>query len=215
MTTGFNTEFKFNDRVFHVQTEDKGLTNPKIQTLIYVRGEILDSLQDDYSDLLNNQAVSESDIALRMEAQHKHVVNDIKSGKFESMPISRALYEDSLFNDRPLDEVILEYLQKGGATETLELIPDGPFSPTFGSLFEFAMTARLCNSKFPVPEAKISVKFISNFQKTVELIAGKTDLHGKFSFSINLPPIQPGHCEILLSCVSEHGNDEIRTFISA
>ena len=34
------------------QTEDKGLANPKIETLIYVGGEILDNYRSSYEDLL-------------------------------------------------------------------------------------------------------------------------------------------------------------------
>jgi len=39
--TGFNTDIKHGERVFHVQTEDRGLTNPVIESLVYVGGEIL------------------------------------------------------------------------------------------------------------------------------------------------------------------------------
>jgi hypothetical protein len=214
MATGFNTEFKFNNRVFHVQTEDKGLANPKIQTLIYVRGEILDSFQSCYSDLLENGSASESKVLQRMEEQHKNAVIDIKNGKYETTPIYQTPDEDHVFSDRPLEEALIEYLQNEGAIETMELILDGPLTPKFGSLFHFSLTARFCNSKFPIADAKVSVKLISSFKKTVELMIGKTDQHGKFSASIDLPPSQPGNCAIMLSSVSEHGNDEIRAFIS-
>jgi len=42
--TGFNTDIKHNEKVYHVQTEDKGLQNPYIESLVYVGGEILDSV---------------------------------------------------------------------------------------------------------------------------------------------------------------------------
>ena len=38
MITGYNTDVRHGNRIFHVQTEDKGLGNPKIETLIYVGG---------------------------------------------------------------------------------------------------------------------------------------------------------------------------------
>ena len=43
MITGFNTDIKHNDKVYHIQTEDKGLQNPYIESLVYVGGEILAS----------------------------------------------------------------------------------------------------------------------------------------------------------------------------
>ena len=41
MITGFNTDIKHNEKVYHVQTEDKGVGNPYIESLVYVGGEIL------------------------------------------------------------------------------------------------------------------------------------------------------------------------------
>ena len=43
MITGFNTDVKYKGVIYHVQTEDKGTTNPLIETLIYRGGEILGS----------------------------------------------------------------------------------------------------------------------------------------------------------------------------
>ena len=43
MITGFNTDIKHNEKVYHIQTEDKGLQNPYIESLVYVGGEILAS----------------------------------------------------------------------------------------------------------------------------------------------------------------------------
>jgi hypothetical protein len=122
MATGFNTEFKFNERVFHVQTEDKGIANPKIQTLVYVRGEILNSFQSDYSDLLENGSASESSVSRQMEEQHKNVVADIKNGKYETAPSGQASGEDSVFSGRPLEEAILEYLQSEHGNDEIKAI---------------------------------------------------------------------------------------------
>ena len=41
MITGFNTDVKHKNRVFHIQTEDKGEDNPYVESLVYVGGEIL------------------------------------------------------------------------------------------------------------------------------------------------------------------------------
>ena len=43
LITGFNTDVKYKGVVYHVQTEDKGVSNPLIETLIYKGGEILGS----------------------------------------------------------------------------------------------------------------------------------------------------------------------------
>ncbi len=65
MITGYNTDVRHGNRVFHIQTEDKGLSNPKIETLIYVGGEILDSYRSSYEDLLYAPPVVDAVVQLR------------------------------------------------------------------------------------------------------------------------------------------------------
>ena len=79
MITGYNTDVRHGNRVFHVQTEDKGLANPKIETLIYVGGEILDNYRSSYEDLLAAAVTSEPVIQERMDEQHRAVIRDIKN----------------------------------------------------------------------------------------------------------------------------------------
>ena len=134
MITGYNTDVRHGNRVFHVQTEDKGLSNPKIETLIYVGGEILDSYRSSYEDLTVAPPVTESVIQSRMDEQHRAVIRDIKNGKYDLTPPD--LLEQQAFNDRPLDQAILEFLQQEGDVDTLELVLDQPLKPAFGSLFK-------------------------------------------------------------------------------
>ena len=69
MITGFNTDVDYQDRVFHVQTEDKGLDNPVVESLVYCGGEIIESRRNSYSDLSEGGTYSEDEILMRMEAQ--------------------------------------------------------------------------------------------------------------------------------------------------
>ena len=54
MITGFNTDIEYNGQVYHVQTEDKGVDNPVIESLIYIGGEILGSRKLPYSKILTD-----------------------------------------------------------------------------------------------------------------------------------------------------------------
>jgi hypothetical protein len=66
--TGFNTDVKYRGLVYHVQTEDKGTTNPLIETLIYKGGEILASRRLPYGDLKPPRRARHQQA---MEDQHK------------------------------------------------------------------------------------------------------------------------------------------------
>lgn len=213
MITGYNTDVRHGNRIFHVQTEDKGLTNPKIETLIYVGGEILDSYRSSYEDLLAAPPISDGVIQSRMDEQHRAVIRDIKNGKYDLTPPD--LLEQQAFNDRPLDQAILEFLQQEGDVDTLELVLDEPMKPVFGNPFRLRIKARLCHSQSPITGAEVSVKLVSSLKKATSLLSGKTDVEGHFIGDVQLPPSQPGQCAVVVCCTSEQGFDEVKAAVVA
>ena len=213
MITGYNTDVRHGNRVYHVQTEDKGVSNPKIETLIYVGGEILDSYRSSYEDLLSNPPVPETAIQARMDDQHRAVIRDIKNGKYDLTPPDPL--EQQAFNDRPLDQAILEFLQLEGDVDTLELVLDQPMRPAFGSLFKVQVRARLCQSQSPVSDAEIAVKLVSSLKKATGLLSGRTGPDGIFTGEIQLPPSQPGQCAVVVTCSSDQGFDEVKATVIA
>ncbi len=213
MITGYNTDVRHGNRIFHVQTEDKGQSNPRIETLIYVGGEILDSYRSSYEDLLAHPPLDEGVIQARMDEQHRAVIRDIKNGKYDLTPPD--LLEKQAFNDRPLDQAILEFLQQEGDVDTLELVLDQPLRPVFGATFPIRVRARLCQSHQPVVGAEVTLKLVSSLKKAVGLIAGRTDTEGLFTGTVQLPPSQPGQCAVVLNCTCEHGFDEVKATVAA
>jgi hypothetical protein len=81
MITGYNTDVRHNEVVFHVQTEDKGNTNPCIESLIYVGGQVLASRKASYAELLAEG--KEKDILALMDHQHRTMIAAIRHGKFD------------------------------------------------------------------------------------------------------------------------------------
>ena len=71
--TGFNTDVKHETKVFHVQTEDRGVANPVVESLVYVGGEILLSKKSPYKDLISGDRVDEKALREMMDLQHRRV----------------------------------------------------------------------------------------------------------------------------------------------
>jgi len=123
MLTGFNTDFKYKGTVYHVQTEDNGTANPVIVTLLYQGGAILASKKTSYADILKFEQL-EKVVRELMENQHKQIIRDLISGKFEGIggpkaeeePVEAELAESDeafgsdVISNKSLDEVILDYL---------------------------------------------------------------------------------------------------------
>jgi hypothetical protein len=107
MNVGYNTDIKYRNEVFHIQTEDKGQGNPLIETLVYLHGEILLSRRVSYAHLL---AAAEKNKTVKnlMKTQHDQVCAELKGGNF-----SHLLSMDTQnVEDTTLDEMVLEYMQK-------------------------------------------------------------------------------------------------------
>lgn len=82
MQLGFNTNFRYRDVVFHVQTEDSGRANPHVITHIFHGGNIIASLKTDYSALLV-EADLEGAVRKLMESQHKSMLKKLSRGEFD------------------------------------------------------------------------------------------------------------------------------------
>lgn len=82
MITGYNTDVRHQDVVFHVQTEDKGERNPYIESLVYVGGQVLAARRSDYQDLLDSGGGDKAVLA-KMEKQHRAMIAAIRRGKLD------------------------------------------------------------------------------------------------------------------------------------
>ncbi|MEZ4280138.1 MAG: hypothetical protein R3F21_11050 [Myxococcota bacterium] len=82
MQLGFNTNFRYRDVIFHVQTEDSGRANPHVITHIFHGGNIIASLKSDYSALLV-EADLEGAVRKLMESQHKSMLKKLSRGEFD------------------------------------------------------------------------------------------------------------------------------------
>ena len=82
MITGFNTDVKHKNRVFHIQTEDKGEGNPYVESLVYVGGEILATKRTSYAEVVS---AGRDDGAIQelMEQQHRTMIAAIQRGRFD------------------------------------------------------------------------------------------------------------------------------------
>ncbi|MBC7963957.1 MAG: hypothetical protein H7Y05_13565, partial [Steroidobacteraceae bacterium] len=82
MVLGFNHNLMYKGEVFHVQTEDSGVANPHIITLLYRGGVIICSKKTSYSDILRMDSL---DVVVEelMKEQHKDMMRRLKAGEFD------------------------------------------------------------------------------------------------------------------------------------
>jgi hypothetical protein len=84
MITGFNTDIEYDGTVYHVQTEDKGVSSPIILSLVYLEGAILASKRTPYDDLVTT-GFDQAILAKRLQRQHKLICAAVHAGRIEEL----------------------------------------------------------------------------------------------------------------------------------
>ena len=83
MLTGYNTDFKFQGKVYHCQTEDGGVNSPFVTSLLYFQGAILASRKTSYADIIKADCLDNVVREIMME-QHKQMIRDLMQGKLNA-----------------------------------------------------------------------------------------------------------------------------------
>ncbi len=84
MVVGFNHNFRYKGEVYHIQTEDSGLKNPSIVTLLYFGGTILASKKTSYADITKVDNL-EQVVEELMKEQHKNMLRGLKVGEYDDV----------------------------------------------------------------------------------------------------------------------------------
>lgn len=87
MVLGYNHNLMYKGEVFHVQTEDSGVANPHIITLLYRGGVIICSKKTSYADILKMDSL-EVVVEELMKEQHKDMMRRLKAGEFDEKAFS-------------------------------------------------------------------------------------------------------------------------------
>lgn len=124
MQLGFNNNVIYRGETYHIQTEDGGISNPVITTLLFKGGVVIASKKTDYSDIIKFEGL---DRVVReiMREQHAKVLKELKEGRYDSKigidSRQRMEGEDKTAQtthlkrledavEESMDDIILEYL---------------------------------------------------------------------------------------------------------
>src|SRR6266853_5639168 len=80
MIFGHNTNVSVGAHKYHVQTEDAGASSALIDTTVYAGGRVIHRRTNNYLDLLPLNADREKALKLRLDEQHRQVLEEIRSG---------------------------------------------------------------------------------------------------------------------------------------
>lgn len=131
MLVGYNTNVPYRGKLYHIQTEDNGLKNPIVVTLLYHKGTILASKKFSYAEIVSSPDYKEK-VRELMKEQHKsmmkELVRGVHTGDLDQNPEEKPpsgkdeTKEETQEKQGPpgqqisrsLDDVLLDYIIKGG-----------------------------------------------------------------------------------------------------
>ena len=102
MLPGYNHNVRYQNGVFHVQTEDSGVQNPHIITHVFCGGNIIESRKTSYADIVNSERLNEMLVDL-MQDQHKGMLKDLISGRMDAKVAERSKNAATLNGPAPLN----------------------------------------------------------------------------------------------------------------
>ena len=227
MITGYNTDVNHLERVFHVQTEDKGTSNPYIESLIYVGGQVLAAKRTDYAAVLA-QGKGEEPIIEIMDRQHRAMISAIQVGEYDGKVVELfgevkpkvasvaatsappAPEKGSPTAERSLDEVILEYLTTEAQQESLVLMLDEGADLAFGETSAVSVRTTTSKSGEAVQDAEVVFKLISTVAEPKVLAKGRTDDSGLLNLELTMPEVDRGNAALIITASSTIGQAELK-----
>jgi hypothetical protein len=204
--TGYNTDIKHGDRVFHVQTEDKGVDNPVIESLVYTGGKIIASRQYSYASLLR-EGYTEKVLQDLLDSQHRKMMRDVRGGKYDQG--GPPAFGQGIITERSFDDIVLEFIRGQAAVEGLELSVGDLPAVHPGSLLVLDLSVRGALVRGPVAGAEVVVRgSVPGTDRAVTLFEGRTDEAGRVKAGVEIPRDFAG-AKVTIAATAPQGTDEV------
>ena len=88
MLNAYNNDVKYQEKWYHIQTEDNGIKDGHITTNVFFSGQVLDSKSTSYRDAIagvNGTDAQNAIIKEMMEKQHLFFINKLNSGSYDAL----------------------------------------------------------------------------------------------------------------------------------
>ena len=186
MSSGYNSNVRVGDHVFHVQTEDRGPSHLIIDTAIYLQGRVVHRHSTNYEHLTASKDFSEDVLRKRVAEQHRYVMEELRAGALSA-------------------EIALATAPSAGAIQVRLLNPQSWLSAGNVSL---DVEIRRRSDQQPQPEAQIEA-LIEGALRDGPCVA-TADQQGRARIEFPLPPLGKGDLALVIRAWTEAARDEVR-----
>ena len=192
MSSGFNTDIKVGEQVFHVQTEDRGPSHPAIDTLVYQSGRILHRKSSNYEDFAGSPSFTPELLHQRVQDQHRAVIEALRSGALDA-EIVAATEASSPAAARP-------------AGIQIQLLNPGSWLSAWKVSLELEVSRR--TDRRPQPGAQVDAIIEGALRDGTN--STQSDELGRAQIQFPLPPLGKGDLALVIQAKADAHQDEIR-----
>lgn len=211
MLFGHNTNVKVGTLIFHVQTEDRGEMHALLDTTVYYQGRVIHRRTNNYFDLLPLDEDREQALKLRLDEQHRSVLEEIETNVLQLTipPVKPAV-------DAPPKPVVVEppapidVAAEVPRTLVLELV--NAKSWLVGKHATLDISVREENGA-PVHGATVTLEMegsVEHFSQSAE-----TGLYGRVQIEFDMPRISGGEVAIAIRAKEGLGEGRLRFALRA
>ena len=190
MSSGFNTDIKVGEQVFHVQTEDRGPSHPAIDTLVYQSGRILHRKSSNYEDFAGSPSFTPDLLHQRVQDQHRAVIEALRSG---ALDVEIAAAEAASQAARP-------------AGIQIQLLNPGSWLSAGKVSLELEVSRR--NDRRPQVGAQVDATIEGALRDGTH--STQSDESGRAQIQFPLPPLGKGDLALVIQAKADAHKDEIR-----
>lgn len=188
MSSGFNTDVPHGERVFHVQTEDRGPQFLSIDTVVYRNGHILKRQSASYAEFAGSPHFSPEALQERVENQHREVIEALRDGALDA---EIAAAEEQAIRAAGIQVQLLNptsWLASGKVALEVAVIRRADNQPVPGARIEASIEGALRNNRH----------------------TATSNERGRAKIEFDLPPLGKGDLALVIEAQSDANKEEIR-----
>ena len=204
MLSGHNSNVTLGSRTFHIQTEDRGESHALIDSTVFYHGRVLHRRTNNYFDLLPMDADHEEALKMRVEEQHRTVIEEMRSGKLHLATPPEPLPPDLWQKSAEL----------AGSPEKTKLLLELTNAKSWlsGKCAKLQIAVRKQDGS-PASAARVSVEFEGS--DGAESLHGQTDSYGETVIEFEMPRITSSEAGLVISAENHSGKGHLRFALRA
>jgi hypothetical protein len=209
MIFGRNSNLKHGDVTFHIQTEDRGASHALIDTVVYYQGRVVHRRENNYFDLLPLDDDREQALKLRLDEQHRVIVEEIRSGALQlAVPPSAVPFSAA----PPPAPVPSEESQPARESRSLLLELTNAKSWLSGKHAKLILSVRGQGGD-PASCAQLRVQIEGS--ENGETYQGQTDVQGQAEIEFDMPRIHATEAALVIHAENHAGKGHLRFTLRA